>query len=784
MGKSQAAQQGEILENQEIIKNRLPKPPAKQAEVPKGTPIRKSWHVQRHHVTEAVVRALTGGEGPALVGLVGDSGSGKTTAASEIVRITEVREAFPDGILWLTVNKGAKGRLPSLMLQLSRMVHNDIEGSVGHPPLASDDGAAYIKQRMMGTSHPDGVKGFEKKTCLVVADNVWEKESVSKLMETGMWVLVSTRDEELVKGARGYVVGVDELSEADAESVLRRASELSPEVRLPDGAVDLIELCGRVAMDLAFVGRWSTIRRRQDRAAWSDAAGMVRAYMENEQVDSVRDDAVDSRSKRRKAILRAGFEDLATGSDDERVPRLYLSLTVMPDGHAFTLKDAAVLLCDRTPTAEDEASAGEVVDTLERWTVIRSTESTYRMHDAHATFARESLMDRGDVRRQALKRWVKAISSLDAVRSTDPFHLKSRWRAVESVGGDAWDTVRPYAAALAVMDHSDPLLLRKSIEAVARFQGAQEDYEGASISWRRLLGVYQRDLGDDHPYVLNTLQSLADCAERLGNIQEVVEWRKKERETFPLALTRTQLQLDGGESECVDDACGLAYVATTILTWAPNRYPEAEMLLRRCLGIQEVKLGPDDLQVAHTLYKLAVCIGKAGRLEEAERLSRRCLAIREANLGLEDVGVAYTLYDLGSIVRAAGRLEESEALFRRCLGIRETKLGKGDVHVAYTLYCVGECALQAGRLDEAEALLRRCLGIQEGVEQRDLKRGWPAQTVYTLAQCVRQVGRLQEAKELRGRFLGLRAQAAWTLPLHNVDVTKSIGDKLKIVAHH
>lgn len=72
----------------------------------------------------------------------------------------------------------------------------------------------------------------EGSKCLVVADNVWENAVVSKLMETGMWVLLPTRDERLVTGADGETVGVDELSEADAESVLRRVAELPPEVRL------------------------------------------------------------------------------------------------------------------------------------------------------------------------------------------------------------------------------------------------------------------------------------------------------------------------------------------------------------------------------------------------------------------------------------------------------------------------------------------------------------------------------------------------------------------------
>lgn len=68
---------------------------------------------------------------------------------------------------------------------------------MGKPPGVSDDGAAYIRHRM-------GVaRGGRSLKCLVVADNVWEEEVVSNLMETGMWVLLSTRDEYLVNAQGG-----------------------------------------------------------------------------------------------------------------------------------------------------------------------------------------------------------------------------------------------------------------------------------------------------------------------------------------------------------------------------------------------------------------------------------------------------------------------------------------------------------------------------------------------------------------------------------------------------
>ena len=150
---------------------------------------------------DTVCEGLFREEGPHHVGLVGDSGSGKTTAASEIVRSSEVQQFFSDGIVWLSVDKGAKARLPSLMLDLARMVYEDIGGSLGKPPSSTKSGAGYTKDLM------DGRHGAGKKLrCLLVADNVWEKKVVSRLRKTGMWVLTTTRDERLVEGGCGEAV--------------------------------------------------------------------------------------------------------------------------------------------------------------------------------------------------------------------------------------------------------------------------------------------------------------------------------------------------------------------------------------------------------------------------------------------------------------------------------------------------------------------------------------------------------------------------------------------------
>lgn len=743
----QAANHEAVIASQHSILQRLPKPPNKLAQVPEGTPVRKSWYVERSQVMDTVFEALTGDEGPRLVGLVGDSGSGKTTAASLVVRSTRVREAFSDGIIWLSINADVQESLPSLMLRLACIVHEDIEGAVGHRPAAPDDGAAYIKQRL------ENGRGGRRLTCLLVADNVWEQEVVSKLLETGMWVLLSTRDAELVVEGNGEAVAVDELSKADAHSLLRRAAELPPELRLPDDAADLVELCGRIAMDLAFVGRWSIVRGRQDRTAWSNAAAKVRAEMARIEDDFENDVAEKGSSKRRKAILRAGFEDLAIGSDDERVQRLYLALGVLPDGHAFTVKDAAVLLYDGTPSLEDEASVAVVIDILERWTIIHSEAGTYRMHDAHSSFARESLADHGYVRWPAVKRWTMFISSLAALMYFDRYVMMDLWLAVERVGGGSWETTRPYVKELGAMDESEPLLLRQCIEAVAYFLEAQEDWEGARAQWRHLLKVEERDLGADHPFVLNTFSSLANCAERLGDVEAAAKWSEKERDGLPIALARVELQLAGGV-ETADDAGYLASLAITILTLAPDHRAEAEALLRRSLAIQESKLDRAQVLLAFTLQELGVCLRRAGRLTEAEGLLRRSLEIKEAKLILEGEQVAETLQQLGVCVREAGRPGEAEELLRRCLVIQEATMGNKSVKVASTLHELGTCILETRQLMQAEGMLKRCLQIRESkLGQHDVQ---VASTLHNLGVCAILAGRLDEAEKLLGRCLVIR----------------------------
>lgn len=708
-------------------------------------------------MTEAVCEYLCRDQEPQLVGLVGGSGSGKTTAASEIIRSTRVREFF-DGVLWLSVDQGACDRVPLLMQHLAKALHQDVRGSVGRPPAGADDGVAYVRKLVQG-----GNGGRGGLRCLVVADNVWEREVLWTLRDSGVWVLVTTRDETIVTEAAGEPVVIDQLSEEDARTVLAGASELPAGARLPDAATDVVDLCGRLAIHLAFVGRWSCVRGSQDPQAWSNAVVRIRAELEptladtgngrGEGVVTIQNGGGEGAvTIQKKAVLRAGFQDLAVGTDDERVPWLYLALSILPDSYAFDSTDAGVLLFGPPCTFDDKVAAQEVLETLERWDVLTLAGGRYRMHDAHTAFARENFLIRGDVRLLAVRRWVNNISSLDAVRSMDGFLVQKLWEAVERVGGGGWRAIHPYRRALDRMSDSDPLC-RQTLEAAARFHSLQGDWEGEKALWHRLLEVERTSLGADHPYVVGTLSDMASCAERMGKANEADEFRQREREVLRSALARIRSQ--GGFAECkeINTNVLMTLTASMVRLLPGDGWGHAEKMWRRALDIEVAREGPDSVRVASLLHDLGACVQQAGQRDEAARCFRRSLEIKEARLGPEDFAVAGTLCELGVCLMGAARREEAEPLLRRALRIQQAHEGADDLRVAYTLHQLGMCMRGPDRREEAQQLFSSALGIQEAAFGPDDVR--VAAALHQLGLCVRRSGRHDEAETLLRRSLSI-----------------------------
>ncbi|CBJ30617.1 Tetratricopeptide TPR_2 repeat protein [Ectocarpus siliculosus] len=130
--------------------------------IPSGAPSIRDWYVEWvgvatqicHHLGIGTSNGIPSfpGEQPRMVGLAGPGGAGKSTVASMVVTQVDVQAFFRGRVLWLSVGKGAKDRLPALMFELANRVRETVLQKMARRPREATVG--IIRGR--GGLHPRG----------------------------------------------------------------------------------------------------------------------------------------------------------------------------------------------------------------------------------------------------------------------------------------------------------------------------------------------------------------------------------------------------------------------------------------------------------------------------------------------------------------------------------------------------------------------------------------------------------------------------------------------------
>eukprot|EP00752_Nemacystus_decipiens_P017158 g15372.t1 len=629
---------------------------------PSGAPRIRDWHVKRKALVRQACDRLgigssTGAstEEPWMVGLAGPSGAGKSTVASMVIAREDVRASFHKGILWLQVGRGAKDRLPELMIRLADMVYESVMSKTCRPRREMDldcnpeDGATYIQE----------VVDESSRRFLVVADDVWEVEVLEELKRAGVWVLYTTRDNSLLPTVQP--LRLDQIQKEEAKLVLRRAADLEDDTSLPKATDTLMSRSGYAVLDLAFVGRWGEVRGRNDNAAWQRALDRI--------VDAQTGGGDGEILSWRAAVLHAGLEELA--SDNPQSKDLYISLAVLPKALSFSSEVAAVLLYGIDFTDADLKAAGMIVATLERWSILTLEDGgKKRVHDEHADFMRRQFAVSQDVRKDTVPRWRGYLQSVRALLAFSSYDLKQVWEDFAQVSAEEIPS-RPFEAALAAMH---PLSVDRptALRTAAEYRYRQEGFWNASTQNSGRLVVQEYIFGSD-----SENSDMADNFFGCGS-RDLEAGRFGEAENFfRQALEIQERKLDTHHP----DLGSTLYVLLTLknlgaCAFGAGRTDEAMEFYERVLEIQQKELGADHPDVSITLTELGICAFNDLRVEEAEDFYLRALAIQERKLGVHHLSVASTLVELGACASKAGRTEAAEEFYRRALTIRENKLGE------------------------------------------------------------------------------------------------------------
>jgi len=184
------------------------------------------------------VMSDTLGQPVALTALAGMGGVGKTVLAQALVRDEVVQQAFPDGIVWITMGKESAHNVLLILKEMAKALRDD-------PRLYENELAATNRYRTW----------LVKRAVLLVVDDVWSKQDLQPFLAESprSRLLFTTRDAAIARftGAREHTA---ELPDLDQSRQLLASWTMPAESPLPAIADEMIAECGRLPLAIAVMG--------------------------------------------------------------------------------------------------------------------------------------------------------------------------------------------------------------------------------------------------------------------------------------------------------------------------------------------------------------------------------------------------------------------------------------------------------------------------------------------------------------------------------------------------
>jgi hypothetical protein len=317
--------------------------PGKLGNVPELPP----HFLPRPEQLQALKDALIGGDRPRVaitgqgrVGVQGMGGIGKSVLAAAVAREPEVRAAFADGVLWVTVGQDPK--LSLLQEELARQLDDRAGGfeSLEHG------------KRCLRTLLAD-------RSCLVVLDDVWDAGHADAFAVLGprCRLLLTTRDAAVLTTLGAEEHRLDVLDDEQARRLLADWSGQGA-ADLPAEARAVARQCGNLPLALAVCGAMA-----RDGIAWHDLRDALRdadlSFLDRQLPGYPHRDVL--------RCLRTSVAYLTQA--DPQAAGCYGQLAVFPKDEA--VPEAAVLALWQHGTGLKERQARKLLSLLERRGLLR-----------------------------------------------------------------------------------------------------------------------------------------------------------------------------------------------------------------------------------------------------------------------------------------------------------------------------------------------------------------------------------------------------------------------------
>ncbi len=594
---------------------------------------------------------LCGEAQPAIVALNGLPGVGKTVLAINLAYDSEVRAAFPDGILWAGL-----GPQPDVMELLGRWgvlleIPAVAAGKLGTGEAWARAIRAAIGQRQM----------------LLVIDDAWQIEEALAFQVGGprCAYLVTTRYPHLaVQLAADGAFAIPELAEQDGIALLSRyAGEFVQ--RAPETAQTLVHSVGALPLALTLIGKYLSIQ------AYSGQPRRLHAAVEHLRDARARLQLSETRAlaERHPSIVSGTTFSLQTVIAvseqplDEQTRAALHALSVFPAKPNCFSEEAALEVCQAPVETLDKLCDAGLMES--------NGPNRYWLHQTIADYARPSLTD-------------PAVSG----RMVNYYvHFAEEKRVNhELIATETSNILAALEAAYAT--HQREALVRGAC-AIADFLWARGLYRVAEKQLKRAHKA-ARILGDTHSMV-STLLHLGPIELAWGNIVQARDY----------LLEGLQLARQADNEEQISGLLtNLAFVEEEQGNFSQTEvYFSESLALARKLGQQE--------QVCRLLTGLGVLTGKRGDYGRARSYFREGLALAR-QLGLRERITALIL-DLGRVEYEFGNYRQSEVNYREA-GDRAERFGYPVIHGVSLIY-LGALMMRQGHFVQSQDVLQRALAL-------------------------------------------------------------------------
>ena len=159
----------------------------------------------------------------------------------------------------------------------------------------------------------------------------------------------------------------------------------------------------------------------------------------------------------------------------------------------------------------------------------------------------------------------------------------------------------------------------------------KEQYKTAVIKAKKALELAEQSLGQDHPDILDMMLRLASIYYELKQLKKAEPLLKRAQEIADVTLNSQSVSIDDGPWSEISQ----------------EQLEKAEPILKRLLVITEKVYGPDEVDVAVALERLASNYSEQGNDTKAESLYKRALKIVEKICGPDNPEILLYVDNLG-----------------------------------------------------------------------------------------------------------------------------------------